>query len=170
MTPPRGPLRWASALVLLIGVIAALACGEQSTNGAASRVNACTLFTAEDAQQALGEPAELMTSVLSESRGGDPAQCGYNAGSDTNRLVRLEVRQSDSPERARRRFESARGLLAGAEPIGGLGDEAFWVGRGVDQLHVLAGDLHLIVTSQPGPEHDARAAARTIAGKALSRV
>jgi hypothetical protein len=173
MTPARGALRWASVLVLAIGaiaIIAAGACGEKPGGPAAPPVVACNLFTAQDAEQVLGEPPEQMTSVLSEARGGDPATCGYNAGSDTSRMVSLEVRQNASPERARRQFESARGLLAGSQQIGGLGEAAFWVGRGVDQLHVLKGDLHLIVTSHPGPQRDAQAAARTVAGRALSRV
>jgi hypothetical protein len=168
MTLARRGFRWAPAVGLLA---VAWACGEQGGGRpAAPHVVACNLFTPDDAQQVLGEPAEPMTSVLSEARGGDPATCGYNAGSDTSRLVSLEVRQAQSPERARRQFESARGLLAGTQAIGGLGDAAFWVGRGVDQLHVLKGDLHLIVTSHPGPERDAQAAARMVAGRALSRV
>jgi len=154
----------------MVAMIAAGACGEKAGGPATPRVVACNLFTAQDAEQVLGEPPEQMTSVLSEAHGGDPATCGYNAGSDTSRMVSLEVRQTASPDRARRQFDSARGLLAGSQQIGGLGDAAFWVGRGVDQLHVLKGDLHLIVTSHPGPEHDAQAAARTVAGRALSRV
>lgn len=161
---------WGALLVVAVGLSG---CGEKADTGsttAAARVQACELLTGEDAAAVLGEEVNQMSSMLSEAQGGDPSHCGYNAGSDTTRLVSLEVRQADSAERARGRFESARSVLAGAEELQGLGDAAFWAGRGVDQVHVLRGDLHLIITSRPGPEHDAKAAARTLAEKALGRL
>jgi hypothetical protein len=167
-----GTCRALLGAVLVLGIAGLGGCGEDGNSGVAKlRVNACDLLTAEDAQAALGEQdVVLMTSFLSEAKGGDPAHCGYNAGSDTTRTVSLEVRQAPSPERARSRFESARSTLSGTEEVGGLGDAAFWIGRGVDQIHVLKGDLHLIITSRPGPDADARAAAQTLAGKALGRI
>jgi hypothetical protein len=165
-------LRCGCAAVLVVSGLAAIGCGEapEAEAPAAPAVNACDLLTAQDAEQVLGEPASWMTSVLSEAQGGDPRQCGYNAGSDTTRTIALEVRQAASADQARQRFEAARELLAGAQEVQGLGEAAFWLGRGVEQLHVLRGDLHLIVTSHPGPERDAMAAARTVAERTLARL
>jgi hypothetical protein len=160
--------------VLMVAELASIGCGEgadpQAETPAAPAVNACDLLTSQDAEQVLGEPANWMSSVLSEAQGGDPRQCGYNAGSDTTRTISLEVRRSASADQARQRFDAARELLAGAQDVQGLAEEAFWLGRGVEQLHVLRGDSHLIVTSHPGPERDAMAAARTVAERAIARL
>lgn len=140
----------------------------------ARQVDACTLFTAADAQAVLAEPEVVeMTSFLADSQGKkDPSHCGYNAGSDPSKIVRLEVRQAASPDAARGVFDSTRSLLAGSGPqdVPGLGDGAFWVGGTLSQLHVRKGATQLIVTSQPGEGKDPLGIAKAIAGKALSRL
>jgi hypothetical protein len=137
-------------------------------------VEACALLTAADAQAALGEQEVVeMTSFLSEAqKQKDPAQCGYNAGSDPSKIVRLEVRRAASPDAASSAFDSTRGLLAGSAPqdVPGLGDAAFWVGGSLAQLHVRKGATQLIITSQPGEGKDPLAAAKTLAGQALGRL
>ena len=168
------------ALVGLLGSGLA-GCGPGSdTKGAkgaaapARKVDACALFTAADAQAVLAEPEVVeMTSFLSEAQGKkDPSHCGYNAGSDPSKIVRLEVRQAASADAARGAFDSTRSLLAGSAPqdVPGLGDGAFWVGGTLSQLHVRKGATQLIITSQPGEGKDPLGIAKAIAGKALSRL
>lgn len=166
-------------VVPALALVAALAgCGPAAGPGGsappAKTVDACTLFTAADAQAVLGEEEVVeMTSFLSEAqKKRDPGHCGYNAGSDPSKIVRLEVRQAASPEAARGAFESTRSLLAGSAPqdVPGLGDGAFWVGGSLDQLHVRRGATQLIITSQPGEGKDPLAVAKAIAGKALPRL
>jgi hypothetical protein len=165
---------------LLIAVL--LGCGttpdSTAAKGAAAppprSVDACQLFTAADAQAVLGEEEVVeMASFLSEAQGKkDPSQCGYNAGSDPSKVVRLEVRRAASPDAAQRAFTSTRALLAGSAPqdVPGLGDGAFWMGGTLAQLHVRKGATQLIVTSQPGEGKDPLALAKAIAGKALARL
>lgn len=138
------------------------------------QVDACTLFTAADAQAVLAEEEVVeMSSFLSEGQGKkDPSQCGYNAGSDPSKVVRIEVRRAASSEAIQSAFDSTRSLLAGSAPqdVPGLGDGAFWVGGTLDQLHVRKGAAQLIVTSQPGEGKDPLTVAKSIAGKALARL
>ena len=137
------------------------------------QVDACTLFTAADAQAVLAEEEVVeMSSFLSEGqKTKDPSQCGYNAGSDPSKVVRIEVRRAASPEAVQSAFDSTRSLLSGSAPqdVPGLGDGAFWVGGTLEQLHVRKGAAQLIVTSQPGEGKDPLTVAKSIAGKALAR-
>jgi hypothetical protein len=172
---------------LSLGLVALTAitsgCGPTSdpkggTSAAAARqVDACTLFTAADAQAVLAEEEVVeMSSFLSEGQGKkDPSQCGYNAGSDPSKVVRIEVRRAASAEAVRSAFDSTRSLLAGSGPqdVPGLGDGAFWVGGTLQQLHVRKGAAQLIITSQtgqPGEGKDPLVVAKAIAAKALSRL
>ena len=138
----------------------------------AKNVDACILFTAADAQAVLAEEEVVeMTSFLTEAKK-DPGQCGYNAGSDPSKVVRIEVRQGASADAAQGAFDSGRSLLAGSAPqdVPGLGDGAFWVGGTLQQLHVRKGAAQLIITSQPGEGKDPLSVAKAIAGKALGRL
>ena len=141
---------------------------------AVRQVDACTLFTEADAKAVLGEEEVVeMTSFLSEAQGKkDPAQCGYNAGSDPSKVVRIEVRRAAGADSAQAAFDSTRSLLAGSAPqdVPGLGDGAFWVGGTLSQLHVRRGATQIILTSQPGEGKDPLAVAKAIAGKALPRL
>ncbi|HKV07488.1 MAG TPA: hypothetical protein VJ725_05060, partial [Thermoanaerobaculia bacterium] len=46
----------------------------------AAQIDACNLFTWEDAQAVAGESVAGMSSTLDDARGRDPGQCVYNAG------------------------------------------------------------------------------------------
>jgi hypothetical protein len=151
-------------------------CGSERRGAAkpARQVDACKLFTAADAQAVLAEEEVVeMASFLSEAQGKkDPGQCGYNAGSDPSKVVRIEVRQAASADAAQAAFDSTRSLLAGSAPqeVPGLGDGAFWVGGTLQQLHVRKDAGQLIITSQPGEGKDPLEVAKAIAGKALARL
>jgi hypothetical protein len=167
------------ALAALAALVAGCGPGSDSRTGKGAaaplrQVDACTLFTAADAQAVLAEEEVVeMSSFLSEGQGKrDPSQCGYNAGSDPTKVVRIEVRRAASAEAIQSAFDSTRSLLAGSAPqdVPGLGDGAFWVGGTLQQLHVRKGAAQLIVTSQPGEGKDPLAVAKSIAGKALTRL
>ena len=169
------------SLVLATTVAALAGCGPTSdskgTSGAARparQVDACTLFTEADAKAVLAEEEVVeMSSFLTDGqKQKDPSQCGYNAGSDPSKIVRIEVRRAASPEAVQGAFDSTRSLLAGSAPqdVPGLGDGAFWVGGTLEQLHVRKGPTQLIITSQPGEGKDPLGIAKAIAGKALARL
>ncbi|HEV7515519.1 MAG TPA: hypothetical protein VGR07_04395, partial [Thermoanaerobaculia bacterium] len=115
------------SLALAAALTATLAaCGPASDSKAAKgaaaaparQVDACTLFTEADAKAVLAEEEVVeMTSFMSEAQGKkDPSQCGYNAGSDPSKVVRIEVRRAASPDAAQGVFDSTRSLLAGSAP------------------------------------------------------
>jgi hypothetical protein len=175
----------ALALAALAAIAVALAgCGPTSDSKAGKsaaapvrQVDACTLFTEADAKAVLAEEEVVeMSSFLSDGqKQKDPSQCGYNAGSDPSKIVRIEVRRAASPEAVQGAFDSTRSLLAGSAPqdVPGLGDGAFWVGGTLEQLHVRKGATQLIITSQtsqPGEGKDPLGIAKAIASKALGRL
>ena len=175
------------SLALAASVAMLAGCGpsdSKTARGAAAaparQVDACTLFTEADAKAVLGEEEVVeMASFMNEAQGKkDPSQCGYNAGSDPSKVVRIEVRRAASADAAQGVFDSTRSLLAGSAPqdVPGLGDGAFWVGGTLQQLHVRKEATQLIITSQtsqtsqPGEGKDPLAVAKAIAGKALPRL
>ncbi|HXO18598.1 MAG TPA: hypothetical protein VOA87_01610 [Thermoanaerobaculia bacterium] len=173
---PRRTLAAPAVRHLVALAVLAASCGPSSQPAptAGKPLDACAIFTAADAQAVLGEPEVVeMSSFLNEAKGTkDPSQCGYNAGSDPSIVLRLELRQSASPDQARSAHESARSLLAtsGVRDVAGLGDGAFWVGGGIGQLHVLHGSVRLLITSQVGEGKDAVATAKAVAARVLSRM
>jgi len=166
---------------LLAAVLAAGCGGSADSNGAdasapaAEPLDACTLFTAEDAQAIAGESIAAMSSTLDEARGRDPGQCIYNSGNLTQpRILSLLIRPHRNAESAKRAQESGRSTLttmAGkVQDIPGLGDGAVWVGGQLQQLHVLHGSDQLIITVQSPDGTDQLERARRIASTALSRM
>ena len=118
-------------------------------------MDACILFPPNEAEAFAGEGVAAMSSTLDEMTSSrDPLVCSYNAGTlEEPRLVGLEVRASATPAAAHSRFEGSksflRNLAAGeAQDVPGLGQGAYWVGGSLHQLHVLEGNLVLVVTVQ----------------------
>ncbi|MCF8034144.1 MAG: hypothetical protein K9K66_15705 [Desulfarculaceae bacterium] len=74
---------------------------------------------------------------------------------------------------ASRLFAGARSHTPEAQPVGGLGDQAFWGGTGAKMgagLHVLTGDYYLIVDTATGDKAKDLAAAKQLAGLALKKL
>ncbi len=142
----------------------------------APQLDACQLFTYEDARAIAGESLAAMASTLDEARGRDPGQCIYNSGTlEQPRILSLLIRQHRSPESAKRVLEGGRSTFASmsggkVQDVPGLGDGALWVGGRIQQLHVLRGATELIITVQSGGGTDQLQQAREIAGKVLSRM
>jgi hypothetical protein len=165
---------------LLLAATLAAGCGgsgsETAQEAKEAPLDACTLFTYEDAQAVAGETIAVMSSTLDDARGRDPGQCIYNSGSlDQPRIISLLIRQHRTPERAKRFQESSRSSLrsmAGVEvrDISDLGDGALWVGGRIQQLHMLKGDRQFVITVQSPDGTDQLIRAREVAGKVLGKL
>lgn len=140
---------------------------------AAGQIDACRLFPQSEAAAIAGESVNFRTSVLGEASGRDPALCAYNSGTgEPPKILSLKVTQAASSEAARRLLDTSRSLLRGARPqeVAGVGDGAFWAGSNLQQLHAVAGNLHLVVTIQLQDGGDHREHARGVAQKAVTRL
>lgn len=177
--------RWLLVPSVLLAASLAAGCGGSDTQNQAGQsgeadsppaLDACTLFTYEDAQAIAGETLAAMSSTLDEAVGRDPGQCIYNSGTlDQPRIISLQIRQHRSPEAAKRLVESSRstfGTMSGGnvQDVPGLGEGAIWVGGRIQQLHIIRGDRQLIITVQSPDGTDQLPQARQIAEKVLGRL
>jgi hypothetical protein len=166
--------------LLLAAMLAPLAgCGGASDVGKAGetpKVDACQLFTEEDAKAAAGDTLAAMSSTLDEAKGRNPLECIYNSGSlEQPRILSLLIRPQRSAEAAKSFLESSRSTLSSmsggkARDVAGLGDGALWVGGRIQQLHLVSGTLQLIITAQSPDGTDQLDTARRIATGVLARL
>ena len=156
----------------------ALGCGGSSDTEptGAPKLDACKLFTYEDAEAVAGESVASMASTLDEAVGRDPSECLYNSGtSEEPRILSLLIRYHRSPEAAKRLQESSRSsfkAMSGGQvrEIPGLGDGALWVGGRIQQLHVVVDEKQLVVTVHSPDGTEQLPKARRIAVKVLERI
>src|SRR5262245_7207635 len=181
-----------AALLLATAVLLA-ACGggsEPGTGGAKAgpadakttaapappAIDACVLFSYEEASAIAGGYVSGMSSTLEDAQGRDPLTCAYNAGStEQPQILSLVVRLHPSPERAESTLAAARKALTtmtrgDLSDVPELGDGAFWAGGGLRQLHVRKGEKQLLVTCQLLDPEAARNGAKKIAEQALARL
>ncbi len=150
--------------------------GTDSRPGAPLNVDACQLFTDQDAQAIAGETLAAMSSTIDEAKGRNPLECIYNSGSlDQPRILSLLIRPQRSASAARDFLESSRSALSSmsagkVQDVRGLGDAALWVGGRIQQLHIVTGSLQLIITVQSPDGTDQLDGARQIATRALERL
>jgi hypothetical protein len=140
-------------------------------------LEACVLFPPNEAEAFAGEGVAFMSSTLDDATSRrDPLICSYNAGTlEEPRLVGLEVRASATPAAAQSRFEGSksflRNLAAGeAQDVSGLGQGAYWVGGSLHQLHVLEGNLVLVVTVQTANAAKSLYLCKQVAQRVLNRL
>jgi hypothetical protein len=175
------PRRFSIAPLLLAAALAVTGCGGSETKtakteGEAPPLDACTLFTYEDAEAVAGEVLAAMSSTLDDARGRDPGQCIYNSGTlEQPRILSLFIRQHKNPDRAKRFLESSRSSLrsmsgADVQDVPGLGDGALWVGGRIQQLHMVKDNRQFIITVQSPDGTDQLPRARQVAEKVLGRV
>lgn len=165
---------------LLAAALAVAGCGGSGSETAQEAkeppIDACTLFTYEDAQAVAGETIAVMSSTLDDARGRDPGQCIYNSGSlDQPRIISLLIREHRTPERAKRFQESSRSSLrsmAGVEArdVPDLGDAALWVGGRIQQIHMIKGNRQFVITVQSPDGTDQLIRAREVAEKVLAKL
>jgi hypothetical protein len=163
----------------LLAAALAAGCGgspDSTPADAGPPLDACTLFTPEDAKAIAGESVAAMASTLDEVRGRDPGQCFYNSGTtDQPRALGLLIRTHRTAQRARRFQESSRSRLSAmaggrVQDVSGLGDAALWVGGGIQQLHLLEGNRQFVITVQSPDGTDQLPRARQIAERVLERL
>ena len=129
-------------------------CGGKGSKQAPLNADACQLFTEQDAQSIAGDTLAAMNSTIDEAKGRNPLECIYNSGSlEQPRILSLLIRPHESPGEAKDFLASSRSALttmAGgkSQDVPGLGDGALWVGGRIQQLHVVTGNLQLIITVQ----------------------
>jgi hypothetical protein len=166
-------------MVLWMALMAAVSlagCGGEEAEGPpAPPIQACTLFTRQDAEAAAGIAVNgTLSSTMADVKGPSPLQCTYTTGSLLEPgILSLEVRPARSEKKAARVHASDRDTMetlshGKLEEVPRLGDAAYWAGGGLMQLHVLAGRNLLIVTVQPGKNQ--LPAAKQIAAKAIDRL
>lgn len=162
-------------------LLASTGCGESRTVPARSSglaegfvFHACVLLTRSQAETAAEEPLRGMATLLDRTSGTDFAKCSYGTPDRLGKTVSLEVRRHPTPAEAARVQESAvssaRRMAAGDVLAVELGDEAFWAGAKLSQLHVRWGEVRLIVTVQMGAEADRADQASELAATALERL
>jgi hypothetical protein len=170
--------------VLTFAILLA-ACGggsdapEGTTIDAAS-LNACELFTVQDALQFNGGRAVAPRSSTFDdaSRSGNPLTCSFNTAvstPDQPQVLGLEIKPARSPEAAARNLESSRTMLkrlTGGEiqEVPNLGEKALFAGGTLSQLHVLKGNLLLVVTAQTDNQPRSLYIAKLIAQRVLQRL
>jgi len=139
-------------------------------------LDACALFTFDDARAVAGESIAPMASTFDEAKGRDPGQCIYNSGTiDQPRILSLVIRPFRSVARAKQFQESSRSTLSTisrgkVQDVPSLGDGAYWVGGQLQQLHLRQAHREFVITVQSPDGTDQLARARQIAEKVLGRL
>lgn len=166
---------------LCLAAAALAACGAPPAQDAAKPpddrklLNACSLLTPEEADEAAGHGVDMLASPLDTAIGVDTVKCSYGELGPPLKLVSLEVRRLPTAARARSAYEGSEAIMqrlavGQVAPIDGLGEAAFWAGGKMQQLHALRGDLVVLVAVELGEESKRREAAETIARRALERI
>ena len=142
-------------------LLAACSRGSEAPEGSTidpASLNACELFTVQDALQLNGGRAVAPRSSTFDdaARSGSSLTCSFNTAvstPDQPQVLGLEIKPARSPEAAARNLESSRAMLkrlSGGEiqEVPNLGEKAIFVGGTLNQLHVLKGNLVLVITAQ----------------------
>jgi hypothetical protein len=177
-----------SMLLVLTFALLLAACGGGSTSEDApegatidpASLNACELFTAQDALQFNGgRPVAPRSSTFDDaSRSGSALSCSFNTAvstPDQPQVLGLEIKPASSAEAAARNLESSRAMLkrlAGGEiqEVPGMGEKAFFAGGTLSQLHVLKSNLVLVITAQTDNQPRSLYLAKLIAERVLQRL
>jgi hypothetical protein len=171
MRAPFRPFSLAAAVAL------GVACSRPETAAprpAPAAIDACSLLTLEEAK-AVDREIEIrqVRSAVDIGKGPGDVKCTYGILEPVPRLIGIEVRRFPSVEWAQSAQREAATVAARLATraitlLPGVGDEAFWAGGNVQQLHARRGDLRLVVTVELGPHR--RGAAVAIAQRALRRL
>lgn len=157
--------------------------GSETQEGAAfdpAALNACELFTVADALQLNGgRPVAPRSSTFDDAaRSGSPLACSFNtavATPDQPQVLGLEIKPARDARAAARNLESSRAMLkrlAGGEvqEVPGLGEKAVFAGGDLHQLHVLKGNLVLVITAQTDNPPKSLYLAKLVAQRVLQRL
>lgn len=138
-------MRKSQALAVL-AAFAAVAAVPPAT--AQDAFDACTVFTQEDAQKALGTSAAGEPVNPKARRPKVVLACTYNGSKEGKPVAAsAQFRFARSPEESVRAFEEAR-LQLQTKPMLISGAEAFWAGK-VGQMHVRKGRTWITLSVGP---------------------
>lgn len=170
-------------ILALALVLAACGGGSDAPEGAAidpATLNACELFTVADALQFNGgQPVAPRSSTFDDAaRSGSALTCSFNtavATPDQPQVLGLEIRPARDAKAAARNMESSRTMLkrlSGGEvqEVPNLGEKALFAGGTLHQLHVLKGNLVLVITAQTDNQPKSLYLAKLIAERVLQRL
>ena len=172
----HSPHRMIAPFLLAAAFAAGCGGGARPDPDADLQINACALFSAEDAQAVAGDTLAVMSSTMEDAKGHNPFECIYNTGTlEQPRILSLLVRRNRNAEAAKALQASSRSPLAAMAggkvvDVPGLGDGAFWLGGKLQQLHVVTGSRQLVVTVQSPDGSDQLPPARQIASRAVARL
>ncbi len=144
-----------------------------NTAYATENFNPCRLLTTEEATHLAGEPVKNPELKDSNHPLGQKI-CFYDTRS-SSRLIQISViRTADIPAKLRKNGQSAssiytstKEMLAPVKQVMGLGDDAIW---GTPGLHILAGEVYVLVSVGNTSKPENLELARRIAEKALPRL
>ena len=151
---------------------------------AQTKIDPCTLLTKQDAEAALGESVSDAKTLHQSIGGGVMNQCQYLASAETSsRDIAVQVVQKD-PDSSREWDpmsywtnlpEGYKVAKLTAEPVSGLGDEAFFVSKVAEGrflrsvLHLRKGEL-IFAVYVPGEGSNALEMAKSLAQKVVGRI
>jgi len=159
-------------------VLCLSACGGSGSKTAqqAAPLDSCALLTRADAEALLGGPvAEPDRDQVDSHDPSDPtavSQCHYHTTGEDYRHVGILARRARSASEALQGFESTRDSdvdTTPAQPVSGVGEQAFWRASNGGQLTTLKGSVMLIVSADAGSA-DKLTTTRTAANDALARL
>ena len=170
--------------LILAGLLAACGNGDSEAPARATidpaSLNACELFTVQDALQFNGgQPVAPRSSTFDDAaRSGSALTCSFNtavATPDQPKVLGLEIKPARSPEAAARNLESSRTMLkrltsGEIQEVPGVGEKAMFAGGTLNQLHVLKGNLVLVITAQTDNQPRSLYIAKRIAQRVLQRL
>ena len=172
-----------SILALALILAACGGGGSDSPEGAAfdpATLNACELFTVADALQFNGgQPVAPRSSTFDDAaRSGSALTCSFNtavATPDQPKVLGLEIRPARDAKAAARNMENSRSMLkrlSGGEvqEVPNLGEKAMFAGGTLHQLHVLKGNLVLVITAQTDNPPKSLYLAKLIAERVVQRL
>ncbi|HXK59043.1 MAG TPA: hypothetical protein PLP42_04035 [Acidobacteriota bacterium] len=133
-------------------------------------ISACSLLTAEEAAEILGEPVEK---PIESTTGNTISNCNWLTASFNS--IGILVRRGYNAAEAESAFDLAykqSKSLSGVDPedISGLGEKAYWAGGRINQLNVYAGNYWLIIMANPDNSQDPLSVAKLVAVKALAKL
>lgn len=140
---------------------------------AAGPLNPCDLVTKDEVETIVGEPVSPPEYRDARNPLGQK-MCQYNTVS-ASRLIQVSViRTSDMLPKVREGGQSAEGIykttknaITPLEEVKGIGDDAFW---GTPGLHILKGNVYIVVSVGNTGKRENLELARKIAGKVMSRL
>lgn len=162
-------------MLALCGLLLLAACGGSGGGApapATGPVEACSLVTQEEVADALGVPVgEPESDEFGGEEGGAVrvTTCSFGSSSLSNLVSASILARESTPEEVTAAFQSNRSQATSPEPVSGLGEDAFWSSQ-PPQMHILKGNVYLIIQTRLSDQPGAFDEAKELAKKAVKRL